>query len=169
MKYKGQPIEKPKPRIIPVIREPEIVKSPDGTETIIDKNIYFQANVILDFNEFEEMCPAPEAPMVTKDGKSHKNLDDPTYRLATEDLNQKRLNWIFLKSVEETEGLEWEKVKISDPSTWELFDGELRDAGFTQMQIISLMNEVYTIQGVDEKKVEEARKSFLAIRAPVGR
>jgi hypothetical protein len=167
MRYKGQLIEKPKAKIIPLLREPEIriTQNPDGTESReeIDCNIYIHANVILDFTEFEELCPAPEAPEIKQDGKAPvRNYNDPTFKLQIEDNNLKRLNWIFLKAIEDTPNLQWDTVKMDDPSTWDNFSTELRDAGFTPVQITSLIQQVYTLQAVDEAKVDEARKSFLA-------
>lgn len=172
MRYNGQPLEKPKPRIIPLLREPEIrvTKNPDGTESTetIDRTIYIQASVLLDYDEFDEMCPAPEAPEVKKDGQApFLNYNDPNYRLALEDHNRKRLDWIFLKSVAGTPGLEWDTVDLKDPATWENYSTELREAGFTPVQVKKLIEEVYLLQAIDEDRVEEARKSFLATQARV--
>lgn len=170
MRYKGQPIQKPKPRIIPLLRESEVrvTNNPDGTKTEekIDRNIYIHAEVLLDYSEFDELCPAPEAPEIKNDGEAARpNFNDPSYRIELEDHNVKRLNWIFLKSISATPDLVWDTIDMKDPSTWDRYPTELREAGFTPTQITRLVEEVYSIQAVDERKVDEARQSFLASQA----
>lgn len=169
MRYKGRTIEKPQPRVIPIIREPS-VQIVDGKEKTVDNNIYFVADVVTDYSDFEKLCPDPKIPFMTRPGVgSVENVEDPAYKLALMAHQSKRTDWLVLRSLKATEGLEWETVDLSKADTWAFYKQELRDAGFNPVEIQNLINEVLLHNAIDSDKMDEARKSFLAGQAPDGK
>jgi len=130
-------------------------------------NIVIRAQAILGFKEFEELLPSPTPREGMRKNKatgvmeSFKDVEDEKYKDALMDWATKRSTWMILKSLEATEGLEWENVKMNEPDTWENYAQELIDAGFSDMEIGKMINAVTTVCGLNETKIEEATNSFL--------
>jgi len=158
MKIKGQKIEGPNMEIIPI---------PRG-----DSQIVFQAQAVLDFDPFEKLCPEPKPPMkMLPGGREVPDLEDKKYKDEIDKHNQKRMAWMILKSLEATEGLEWEIVNLLDSDTWLKYDEELKKAGFSHMEIMRIVTGVMDVNSLNEDKIEEARKRFLssqAVKSPDG-
>lgn len=152
MKINGQPINKP---------EDEIVVIPRRTGDLV-----FKARSV-DFADFIKMMPQPTPPMVIMKGgaKSH-NIEDKDYKKAMEVWATQRTNWMIIKSLEATEGFEWETVKLEDPSTWGNFQKEFEDSGLTAVEINAIVSIVLDACGLNQKKIDEATKRFLAGQAP---
>jgi hypothetical protein len=64
-----------------------------------------------------------------------------------------------------TPGLAWDKVKPGEAETWPLYEEELKEAGFSDVEIGRIRNAVHEANCLDEDKVEAARQSFLASAA----
>jgi len=130
-----------------------------------DDIIEIKAQAILDDSEFNKICPQPIPPkkMIPRQG-AVPDLDDKFYKSSLDDYAKKRSSWIFIKSLEVTPGLEWEKVKLTDPNTWNLYREELIDSGFSTNEINIIWNCVLAANALDDNKLEEARKRFLAMR-----
>jgi len=148
MKIKGKKIENPNREIIPI---------PRGMED----DIVFIADAVLDMEPFDKMCPPPIPTMRKIDGIDVPNLRDPHYLKKIEKHATKRIAWLVLTSLEGTEGLEWETVDVSDPSTWHLFREELKSAGFSNMEIDRIVAGVISVNALSESKIEAARARFL--------
>ncbi len=159
MKYKGQPIAKPKPRIIPILRDSTL--GPKGEK--IDNNIYLEANVVIDFSPFEDLCPLPDPPVID----NVPDYNDADYRLKIIERNEKKIDWVFLESIKETKDLEWETVKMEDPETWANYHDELRKIGINEIQEKAITQQVLNVNVMDEERMEEARDSFLALQEKV--
>ena len=93
------------------------------------------------------------------------NIDNSNYKDALDRRSQLQSLFMVLKSLEATPGLEWEKVKKSDPNTWKFVDEELGKA-FTIYGAGRIVQGVARANGLDERMLQEARTSFLA-SAPV--
>ncbi|GAG59832.1 unnamed protein product, partial [marine sediment metagenome] len=59
---------------------------------------------------------------------------------------------------------DWEKVDVTDPSTWHLFRSEMREGGFSDVEIDRVMAGVISVNALSEAKIEAARERFLLLR-----
>lgn len=154
MKIAGKKIEGP---------NIETIVIPRGND--LDDAIVFKAASVLDFDEFDALCPRPQAPVkMVKGGKTVPDLTRPSYKASIEDYAKKRIAWIVLKSLEATEELVWEQVNIDDPTTWLKFEEELKAAGFSSVECHRIVNGVMSANCLDESKLDKAREDFLASR-----
>ncbi len=130
-----------------------------------DGDIPFTCSAVLDFEEFDTACPAPQPPMVvTPGGNQTPDLKDTDYLKAMENHGKQRIDWMILKSLSSPDGLEWDTVDMQDPETWANYEKELQAAGFAFMEIVHLRNKCLEVNMFDETKMEQARKRFLAGR-----
>lgn len=136
-------------------------------ETGEEYEIPFTCRAVLDYKEFEELCPEPEPPNILRKGEKVQvpDFDDPGYKKAIFTHGTRKIEFIVLKSLEATEGLTWDEVKMSEPATWELWRTELETAGFTEYEIGRLHLEVMRVNAVNDDTLVEARESFLRKRA----
>lgn len=139
---------------------------PDVVPVVIprsDGDVVFKCQAVLTFDDFEALCPVPEAPQILRPGGLRSSdPDDPKYLEILEEWGVKRTNWMILKSLEATEGLEWEGINMSDPDTWDNFRTELADSGFTIGEIGRLIQGVTEACGLNQTKIDEATERFLA-------
>lgn len=149
MKIKGQKIEG---------ANEEIIVIPRGEDSIILK-----ARAILDFKEFETLCPEPEMAQKTMiSGRKVDNPNDKSYKDAVEDHNKQYMAYMVIKSLEATVDLEWETVDLQNPDTWQNYEQELRDSGFTEIELGRIVTGVFTANSLNEAKIAEAKERFLA-------
>jgi hypothetical protein len=149
MKIKGKKIEGANEVVIVIPRDS-------------DADIILKASAVLDMAPFEAMCPPPEPPRkMIPGGKEVRNLKDPGYLKQLENHSVKRLNWIVLTSLEATDGLEWEKIDLSDPTTWNNFQDEMKEAGFSNVEVNRIVADVIGVNALSEEKIQEARERFL--------
>jgi len=135
-------------------------------ETVViprgDKEIVFKAQAILDYEDFYKMCPVPEAPEVLKPGgETYRNVEDKTFKEAVTVWASRKTDWMIIKSLAATDALEWDTVVMEDPETWGNWKEELAQV-FTDGEIATLINTVFDVCGLNQKKIEEATKRFLA-------
>lgn len=156
MKIKGKKIEGPNEAIIVIPRS-------TGNDIIL------KARAVLDMGVFDKMCPMPVPPQrMLAGGRMVPNLKDKGFLQQIDKHSTQRLSWIILTSLEATEGLEWEKVKLDDPSTWEEFRVEMKESGFADIEINRVIAECINVNALNEDKIEEARDRFLAtLQEPV--
>jgi hypothetical protein len=152
LKIEGKKIEGP---------NVEMIVIPRGEDSIV-----FMAQAVLDSSELDAILIVPVPPRVMKRGEgSAPDFTDTKYVKAMDEYKDARLNWLILKSLSATKGLEWETVDMSDPKTWSLYETELKTAGFTNFEINRIIAGVFSANGLDENKIEQARKRFLAFQA----
>lgn len=138
--------------------EPAIVEIPVayGNEEVI-----FKAKAVLDYKQFEALVPEPKAPEVIRPGGERSlNVEDPKYKTALEDYGKKRTLYMIIKSLEATEDLEWDKVKLADPKTWEKVEEELEKA-FTKFGAFQVVRGVLLANGLNQGLLDQSRRSFL--------
>lgn len=127
-----------------------------------DNKIVLRARAITSYSEFDTILPLPKPPTKIKPGgKKVVDIENPRYRQAIEEYSSKRTYWMLLKSLEATESLEWDTVQINDPSTWNNFEKELRDSGFSEIELTKIVQLVLQVNSLDEAKLEKAREDFL--------
>jgi hypothetical protein len=151
MKLKGIKIEGPQEHIIVLPRQR-------------GENLVFKFVAVLDFTDFENLCPVPKPRQVTKPGgQKSLLLDDPKYLEALGIWAERKTHYSFLRSISATDNLEWETVNMGDPETWQNYETELTEAGLTEPERVRLLNVYSEVQGLDQRKIDEATESFLAI------
>lgn len=149
MKIKGKKIDSPMIEIV-------VLPRPDG-------DIVFKAQAVLDFEEFDKLVTEPTPRMLLKPGGGmEKDTNNKNYRKELDEYNTQRVHWMFIKSLEATEGLEWETVDMNDPTTWKNYESELKASNFSAMEINHITRAIMIANALDDRKLKEARDSFLA-------
>ncbi len=141
------------------------IKGPNEELIVIprgDSQIVLKARAVLDYSEFERLCPEPKAPMILRPGGvKEQNFKDVTYIAAIRQRVTKQTYYMFIKSLEATPGLEWDTINMKDPSTWLNFEKELETSGFSQIERNIITRAVFIANNLDEQKIEEARQRFI--------
>lgn len=149
MKIKGITLETPNIKVIPIVRE--------------SGNIYLKAAALTSFDEFEKLCPTPEPPMRQYPGKPPvPNFESSEYKKALLVRQKAMVDYMVIKSLLATDGLEWETVDLADPSTWENYVQELMRSGFSAFEVTRIIQAVHAANSLDEEAIEKAREAFLA-------
>ena len=68
---------------------------------------------------------------------------------------------MIVYSLQSTPELEWEIVNYDKPETWASYEEELREAGFSEIEIGRVVMGVMRANSLDESLIDEARNSFL--------
>lgn len=125
-----------------------------------DNNIVIRAKAVSINEEFDKKVPEPIAPNLrTKDG-SRPDYNDENYVKAVQQRDNQRFAYMCLKSIEPSQ-IEWETVDMDKPTTWPKWVDELQENGLSEVEVGRIINAVLAANSLDEKKIEEARKSFL--------
>jgi hypothetical protein len=152
MKIKGITIEPPKPKVLVIPQN--------------GKDLVFTAQYVDNYHEFDKLCPTPTPVKIRKaDGTESVDSKDAGYLRELDEWSRKRTNWLFLKSLEATEGLEWDMIDMTDSNTWLLLDEELNKSGLSQLIQQRLKMLVFEANGLDQSKIDEATERFLAGQA----
>jgi hypothetical protein len=155
MKIHGMTVAPPEPVTIPIPR-----LDSEGREYFIELRLA----PVLDYTEFEEMCPPPKVPM-KRDPQGVETPDlTPEYKKMVSDRLTLQVDYMVLKSLSATDGLVWDTVDMKDPATWGNFGKEMEEAGFSALEVTQIMNKITSISGMNPKNMEEARKRFLALK-----
>lgn len=178
MKIQGKIISGPNVELVviprPQISQPQVdakgekLIGSDGKPImeLVSGDIAFYAQAILNFDNFEKLCPTPKAPTkVVPGGGVSENVEHPDFKKAINAYSTKRFNWIIIESLKATPQLEWDTVKLDDSETWGNYATELTAAGFSQVEIGRIISAVLIANCLDESKLDKARESFLASRA----
>jgi len=150
MKIKGQKIEGPNEALVVIPRA--------------KGDLVFKMQAVLDMTEFDTLCPEPTPPTIVRVGESKgsPDLKDKKYLAEFKIYSARRFEFLILKSLQATTDLEWETIDMLDPQTWSNYQSELKASGFTDVEIGRLINGVLEANSLDDSKIEEARKRFLA-------
>ena len=153
MKIAGKAIAAPKN---------EICVIPRGDEEIV-----FEAKAVLDYSEFDELCPEPKPRIKTyPDGRQEEDTDSSKFKKEYADWAAQRSNWLIVESLKATEGLEWDTVSYTDPKSWGNFRKDLQ-TNFTAGEVNQIIGCVMAANSMDEARFEEAKQHFLEKRQQV--
>lgn len=156
MKLQGKTLTGPSVRVIPIVR----------SETNQDDNFYFTAKAVLDYTAFDKLCPMPKPPeMILPGGERKLNVEHPQFKVKLVEWNTLRTHWMILQSIAETPGLEFSTVKPDEPATWPNYETEMRASGLSEAEIARVITGVIDANGLDDSKIDEARKHFLQLVA----
>lgn len=153
MKYKGKTITGPNEEIVVIPR--------GNTDDFI-----FTCRAVMGYEVFDKLVKEPEPKTIIRAGETESKplLDEPEYLAKVREHDKKRLSWLIVTSLLATADLEFETVDMADPSTWNNYYDELRDAGFTSTEIGRITRGVMIANSLDQKKIDEARAHFLAMQ-----
>lgn len=117
---------------------------------------------VLDFSEFDKVCPEP--PIPTKTSRTGEITIDTRGKAMQRTIKYGRLKaqYMIIKGLLINEGFEWETVDLSNPETYQNYEKELLEFGLTPGEITLLSIEVNRVNGNDAKFNEQARSAFLA-------
>jgi hypothetical protein len=142
------------------------IKGPNIEYIIIprhDGDLVFKAQAVLDMSGFDKVYPEPQAPMIQKPGGAREpDLKDPGYVGLVGRRNQARYGYMMMQALSITEDLEWSILKADDQTTWHLWEEELRQAGFSTPEVNIIMDGLSAANGLNQDKLEQARKRFFA-------
>lgn len=129
-------------------------------------DLVFKAKAVLDYGDCDKLNPIPQPPKaLLPGGIVQENVEDPGYLKKIDEWASRKFYWMFLKSLEATKGLEWETIKMEKPETWENYKKEMQDSGFTPQEIARIEMVVTDACGLNQAKIDEATKRFLAGQA----
>jgi len=149
MKYKGDTLSK----------NFEIIVIPRATGEIV-----FRAEAVTDYAEFDKVVPKPEpAKIMLPGGKLQLDPSDDYDARRKEYLTQ-RYNFLILKSLCHSDGIEWEKAKLEDPTTWHLAEDELKDSHFTRPEIELIFDGISKANGLNAEHIERAKETFILLQ-----
>ena len=149
MKYKGKKLEG---------RNTDVLVLPRGSERIVLK-----AQALKDYDEFEKLCPIPEPPKkLLPGGIQEPNTNDPVFLKQLNGYGEKKTNYTVIKSLEISEDIEWETVDLTKPNSWENWRTELKDAGFTEIEMLRILQLCTRVNCLDDDLLNEAKETFLA-------
>jgi len=134
-----------------------------------DGDIAIRSNAVMDRTEFDKLVPLPKPPKkMIKGGVRVEDNEAPSHQIALQQHGVKFMNWLVVESLcgvnkdtQEDEEIEWEKVNAEDPKTWALWDDELKENGFSDMERKRIHNLVMRVNSLDDTRLDEARNSFL--------
>jgi len=128
-----------------------------------DGDTVIKARAVLNFDDFDVICKEPKPPLkMVPGGGSIPLLTDKDYAKKLELYAERQTHWMILRSLEATEGLQWDTIDATNPATWGNYRKEMTDAGFSFAEINMIVRLVIDACGLNQAKIEEATKRFLA-------
>lgn len=148
MKIKGKVIQGPAVEIVAIPR--------DGGDVI------FKCRAVLDYEPFEKLVPEPVPPQQLAAGQTipAPDFDDKEYIKACGDRAQLQYRWMCIQSILATEGLEFDTIKLNNPTTFDNLQKELTDSGFSPYEITEIVKGIQAANGMSDKRMIEARERF---------
>jgi hypothetical protein len=126
----------------------------------VDGDLVIKAEAVAINEEFNAMVPMPTPPSVrTKEGR-RDDTEDTNYLDALERREALRWDYMCLKSLAPSE-IEWDEIDLSKPSTWLGWEKELLEAGLSEVEVNRISGCVMAANALDERKLKDARESFL--------
>ncbi len=129
-------------------------------------DLIFKAQAVLDYEDFDSLNPVPKPPQIMRPGGvTAFDVEDKTYKKALRVWSLSKTDFMVLKSLAATPGLEWEDVNMSDPKTWENYRTEMQESGLSPAEVARIVDGVASACGLNQEKIDEATKRFLALEA----
>lgn len=149
MRIGGRAVTGPKKKTVVIPRE--------------DGDFVFHFVAVLDDDAFNAMYPVPE-PQKTynvKLGQTIANTETADYKAKLKARAEARMSWLFLESVKAS-NIEWDLVKLDDPSTFHQWPDDLKAAGFSIQEVNAIYSGYTETNWITEEMLKEARDRFLA-------
>jgi len=147
------------------------VNGPKKTTLVLPRdegNLVFYFVAVTDDAEFDKMYPEPEPPVTfnVKLQQNIKQFKDEGYIAKLVARNKIKNAWLMLQSIAPS-NIEWDTVKLDDPSTFTNWDEDLRKAGLNLAELNAIYEYFGKANYVTDAMLDEARSSFLASQAAV--
>ncbi len=118
---------------------------------------------VTSYDTFNKICQIPTPPeKILKGGARELDTSNPAYLKRVTEYSEKRVFFLFLESVKDS--IVWETVKFDDSDTWKNCEQEMKDSGLTDKEVEQIFDAVFEANAMNEDKLNEARKAFLAGR-----
>jgi hypothetical protein len=143
-----------------------VVKGPNVVTLVLPRDevpdLVIKAQAVLDMDEFDTLYPAPVPPtvVIAKTSERRPDVADKNYLKRMDEHNELRFNYMIIKSLQATPGLEWDTVKMEDPSTWKNYVEDLKNAGISAPERNRIQLAVYEANALSEDRLKEARDRF---------
>lgn len=164
------------------------ISSAQETYVVIPRageDIILRLKTVDDFEDFNKLCPMPEPPRIKKPGQAEiMDTTDPEYKKEVNEWALKKLSWTLIKSLEDTEEIEWDMHEdiplkkgeeapetkeyngliMNDSDSWYHAFTQLSES-FSSSEVDFIMQKFNMVQGLTNDKIKEATESFLAGQA----
>lgn len=148
MKINNKHIDAPKPEPLVIPRN--------------GQNLVLMIKPVLDYSEFNKLCPRPKVPYRQRPGKAPEPaMDTPKYQKELETWGKRRTAWMIIQALSDTEGLEWEHVDLQNPETFENVTDEIEQT-FLPAEASMIVDTVFRLCGLTDDLIREATQAFLA-------
>lgn len=150
MKINGKTVSTP---------EAEILVIPRGDDKLILKIApVFVKDFIKQFPE-----PASEITVTKPDGTTEKK-PNPNYVQEHRQWVLDQTDWMYITSLSQTEGLEWDTVDLNDRSTFKNWQTDLSSV-LLQGELLKIFEKVNQVMSLDGDKITKATEDFLREQA----
>lgn len=153
MRYAGEEVSLSRTEVVVIPRKGDL------------KDLIFTAVRIDSYDAFDALCPRPEPPTIRRpgDAKGTVDVEDQDFTKELTEWSSRRFDWMVITSlVNGTPDMELEQVDLQNPETWEKFQDELTEAGFSSLEVTKIVRCAITANGLDRDAIEQATESFLA-------
>jgi hypothetical protein len=151
MKYNGK-------LLVPNVADLYLPRMEDGVEKVI----HVRATAVLNYDKFHALIPVPKPPMkIVRGGKKEPDFEHPNFLSQIDDYGKLKTHWMMIESLKPTVEFEWEKIDPANPQTWEKWEEELMEAGFSEFERQRIQTVVMEANALSEKRLEDARERFL--------
>ncbi len=121
-----------------------------------DTEFVFKLEAVGDYDSFEEKYPRPQPPTINRKGVESPDLEDEDYKELVSEWAGWRINWMCVQTFQD---VEWKTV-TNEPETFENWETELGEAGFSYNEVGRLRNAILTVNGLMEpERIEAAREN----------
>lgn len=142
----------------------QVVNGPSEEVLVLPRStgdIVFKAQAVLDMSEFQDQVPPPKAPgRMLPGGKWEQNTDSPAYQEQMIQYGRLRMAFIVTRSLIPSE-IEWDTVEFDKPNTWPNWEEDLKNSGFSDVEVQRVLVCCIQANSLDESKLEKAREAFL--------
>lgn len=123
--------------------------------------IVLTARALPDMTDFEKHVYEPQPKKVFHKGKGWiSDTEDVTYMSQMERYGKLRVAYFVVFALKPSE-IEWDLVDINDADTWDKWEEDFKNSGFTQHECNLILALCFRVNQLDEQKLEQARSLFV--------
>lgn len=124
----------------------------------IEESIVFKIQSVKNFEEFNALCPPPKPGRMRTPTGIVDDVEAPGYVEARDRQDLLRGQYVLIKSLEPS-AIEWDKVKLDDPSSWQHAHAEL-SAVLSDQEHAALIHRIHRANSLTEEMLEAAANDF---------
>lgn len=117
----------------------------------------FKLEAVGNYKDFEESCSQPLPPVKQKAGGiEYQDTEDEEFIERLQEWSEWRIHWMAVKTIKD---VEWDTV-TTDPETYINWQEDLIKAGFSQIEVSKLQNQIMIVNGlIEPERIDEALKN----------